>query len=119
MMSFYPFILYLGIGLAAFFLIERLARRKWNIPNTRKSGFQGLNAIHTWGLRIGWTLCCVHVVFGHSPLINTMIILVLWIFDAYMQWRYNRTQKEYIITLMGVVFFVAFISVGYTFDWLL
>ena len=116
MTSFYHFILYVGICLAVFFLIERVVRKKWDIPKNRKSGAERLNAAHTWGMRIGWTLFFVCVVFLDSGLINAMVIIVLWLFDAYMQWRYNRTEREYMITLMGVVYFTLFISIGYTFD---
>ncbi|TMU87239.1 DUF4181 domain-containing protein [Bacillus sp. BHET2] len=119
MNSFYHFIIYIVVSFFAFFLVERLVRRKWGIRSTRKMGYQGINSIHTWGQRIIWAVFFVNVVFDSSGLINAMIIMVLCVFDTFMQWKFNHAEREYIISFMGLVFFILFISVGYTFELLL
>ena len=116
MNSFYHFIIYIVISIVAFFLVERFARRKWGIKSRRKTGSQGINSIHTWGQRIIWAVFFVNVVFFSSGLINAMIIMVLCMFDTFMQWKFNHAEREYIISFMGLLFFILFITVGYTFD---
>jgi predicted histidine transporter YuiF (NhaC family) len=115
----FNFIIYIVVSLAVFFIVEKMVRKKWNIQNTRKSGHQGINSIHTWGNRIFWAVFFVNVVFISSGMISTMIIILLFSFDAFMLWKYKRSDKEYVISIMGLVFFIIFIAVGYTFDLLI
>jgi Domain of unknown function (DUF4181) len=47
-----------------------------------------------------------------------VIITLLWGYDAFMQWKVNEAEREYMITLLGLVLFIIFITVGYTFNFL-
>ncbi|WP_175987523.1 DUF4181 domain-containing protein [Bacillus sp. Marseille-Q1617] len=114
-----PFIIYTSLFIAFYFVVERVVRKRWNIQNNNKSGIEGVNTIHTWGLRIGWAIFFVTVVFIGSGLLSAIVILMLWGFDAYMQWKYNKAAREYLITLLGLGFFTIFIVVGYSFDLLI
>ncbi|TYS81859.1 DUF4181 domain-containing protein [Rossellomorea aquimaris] len=113
----YSFIVYIIIALSAYFIVEKIARRWWNIPYNRESGLEGLGTTHTWVMRIGWTLFFICVVFFQTELVGGIIILLSG-FDAFMQWRRNKAEREYVIRLLGLVFFIIFITVGYTFDFL-
>jgi hypothetical protein len=113
------FISYTVVFLAVYFIIEKFARRWWNIPNKSRSSSKGVNSIHTGILRIGWTAFFIVVVFSESELAGAIIIILLWGFEAFMQWKMNRAEREYMITLLGLVFFIVFITVGYSFDFLI
>ncbi|RBP00807.1 DUF4181 domain-containing protein [Rossellomorea aquimaris] len=114
----YSFIFYVVITSAAYFIVEKIARRGWNIPYNRKSGFEGHGTIHTWVIRIGWTVFFICAVFFEAELVGAMIIVLLMGFEAFMQWRMKKAEREYIMTLLDLVFFIIFITVGYTFDFL-
>ncbi|MGR3763068.1 DUF4181 domain-containing protein [Rossellomorea sp. NS-SX7] len=112
------FIIYLAAFIAVYFIVERAVRKKWNIPNNRKTGIQGVNSIHKWGLRIGWAVFFVSIVTDSSGLFTASIIIMIWAFDAFMEWKYNKAEREYLITLLGLGFFITFIAAIYTFEWL-
>jgi hypothetical protein len=114
----HSFIVYIVISLAAYFIVEKIARRWWNIPYNRKSGLEGLGSTHTWVRRIGGTLFFICVVFFQAELVGAIIIILLSGFDVFMQWRRSKAEREYVIRLLGLVFFIIFITVGYTFDFL-
>ncbi|BCB03970.1 DUF4181 domain-containing protein [Bacillus sp. KH172YL63] len=119
MNSFLQFFTYLIVSMGLFFLIERLIRKKWNICSPYKNGLQGVNSIHIWGKRTLWAVFFLNTVIVRSVWINFSIIMVLCLFDIFMEWKFNTERKEYMISIVGLVFFIAFVSVGYTFDWLL
>jgi len=114
----YSFIVYIVISLSAYFIVEKIVRRWWNIPYNRKSGLEGHGTIHTWAMRIGWTVFFICVVFFQAELVGAMIIVLISGFEAFIQWRMNKAEREYIMTLLGLVFFIIFITVGYTFNFL-
>jgi hypothetical protein len=66
----YSFIVYIIIALSAYFIVEKIARRWWNIPYNRESGLEGLGTTHTWVMRIGWTLFFICVVFFQTELVG-------------------------------------------------
>jgi hypothetical protein len=111
------FIIYTVIFLAVYFIVEKVARRWWNIPNKSRSSSEGVNPIHTSILRIGWAAFFIVVVIFESELAGAIIIILLWGFEAFMQWF--RAEREYMITLSGLIFFIVFITIGYTFDLLI
>jgi predicted histidine transporter YuiF (NhaC family) len=115
----FDFIIYIVVSLAVFFIVEKMVRKKWNIQDTRKSGHQGINSIDTWGNCIIWMVFFVNLIFIRSGLITVMTIILFLAFDAFMLWKYKRSDKEYVISIMGLVFFIIFIAAGYTFDLLI
>ncbi|QHE60541.1 DUF4181 domain-containing protein [Rossellomorea vietnamensis] len=108
----YQFILYIGVFILIFYVIEKTARKKWNI--VRRPEAEEVNSLHKWGKRILWIIFFVNVLFFSSGIKNAVIIMVIFLFNACMQWKSG--EKEYIITLLGLVIFIVFISLGYTFD---
>ncbi|MEL3971731.1 DUF4181 domain-containing protein [Rossellomorea oryzaecorticis] len=113
------FFIYLAAFAAVYFIFEKIARRTWGIPKQREPGIHGGNTLHTWGLRIGWAVFFVTAVFSGSGLLPAIILIMIWSFHAFMQWKYHKAQREYMITLLGLGFFIIFIAVGYTFDLLI
>ena len=113
------FIIYVAAFIVVYLIIERAVRKKWNIPHNRKTGIHGVNAMHKWGLRTGWAVFFVSIVTDTSGLFTASIIIMIWLFDAVMEWKYNKAEREYLITLLGLGFFILFIAAGYTFEWLI
>jgi Domain of unknown function (DUF4181) len=111
----YQFIIYIVAFVIIFYFIEKLARKKWNIGKPTRSRAQGVNQIHTWGRRILWTVFFVSVVFAPSGEISVLLIMVIYAFDTYMQWKYDKAAKEYIITFLGLLLFGLFITIVYSF----
>ncbi|CAN7515747.1 DUF4181 domain-containing protein [Rossellomorea sp. LjRoot5] len=107
----YQFILYIVVFILIFYVSEKTARKKWKIVRRREA--QEINSFHKWGNRILWTIFFVIWVFFSSWLKSLLIIMVIGLFDAYMQWKSG--EKEYIITLLGLVIFIVFITFGYSF----
>ncbi|MCA0149511.1 MULTISPECIES: DUF4181 domain-containing protein [Rossellomorea] len=95
-----------------FYVSEKTVRKKWNI--VRRPEAEEVNTLHKWGKRILWIIFFVNVVFFPAGIKNMLIIMVIFLFNACMQWKSG--EKEYIITLLGLVIFIVFISLGYTFD---
>jgi Domain of unknown function (DUF4181) len=112
------FIIYIVVFSVVYFMVEKIARRRWNIPKVSKTGLEGVNTIHTWVMRIGWTVFFISFIFFESGIVGAVILILLWGFDAFMQWKVNKAEREYMITLLGLVFFIIFIAVGYTFNFL-
>lgn len=108
--GFYQFILYIGVFILIFYVSEKTARKKWNI--VRRPEAEEVNTLHKWGKRILWIIFFVNVVFFPSGIKNALIIMVIFLFDACMQWK--SREKEYVITLLGLVIFIVFITLGYT-----
>ncbi|MFI8684893.1 DUF4181 domain-containing protein [Rossellomorea sp. NPDC077527] len=115
----FQFILYFTAFLLVFFVIEKKARRKWSIEKPDRSSAQGINSVHVWGKRLLWTVFFICVIFYPSGVINVALIVVIWAFETYMQWKHENSKREYIITFMGLIAFIIFISIGYSFDLLL
>ncbi|WP_061808882.1 DUF4181 domain-containing protein [Rossellomorea vietnamensis] len=106
----YQFILYIGVFILFFYVSEKTARKKWNIE--RRPEAEEVNSLHKWGKRILWIIFFVNVVFFPSGIKNVLIIMVIFLFNAFMQWKSG--EKEYIITILGLVIFGIFITFGYT-----
>ncbi|UTE78636.1 DUF4181 domain-containing protein [Rossellomorea sp. KS-H15a] len=108
----YQFILYIGVFILIFYVSEKTVRKKWNI--VRRPEAEEVNTLHKWGKRILWIIFFVNVVFFPSGLKNMLILAVIFLFNAYMQWRSG--EKEYLVTLLGLVIFIVFITEGYSFN---
>jgi Domain of unknown function (DUF4181) len=106
----YQFILYIGVFILIFYVSEKTARKKWNI--VRRPEAEEVNSLHKWGKRILWIIFFVNVVFFSSGIKNAVIIMVIFLFNACMQWKSG--EKEYIITILSLIIFSIFIMLGYT-----
>ncbi|WP_226672361.1 DUF4181 domain-containing protein [Rossellomorea aquimaris] len=108
----FQFILYFATFLLFYYIIEKSARKRLQIE--KRSEAQEVNDFHKWGKKILWAIFFVSVVFFSSPVENALIIMFIFSFDAYMQWRAD--EKEYMMTLLELTTFMTFIVIGYSFD---
>jgi hypothetical protein len=111
-------IIYIIVSSVIYIIVEKIARRYWNIQNN-SAPFKGVNPIHTWVLRIGWTVIFISFMLFDSGLVPAMFLILLWGIDAYLQWKVNKVEREYMISVLGLFCFIVFITVGYRFDLLI
>lgn len=113
------FILYIAVFILIFYVIEKTARKKWQI--VKRSEAHEVNAFHKWGKRILGGIFFATIVFfpSGSGVKGALIIMMTLAFDSYMQWKHENAKREYIITFLGLIVFIVFISIGFSFDLLL
>ncbi|WP_257129016.1 DUF4181 domain-containing protein [Bacillus pseudomycoides] len=102
-------LLFLIIIVVLFFLLENLLRKKLKI--IRKNGFiyRPVNSFHKWGERI---IIILYLVSGFVCIYTSEYIKVVYIlfvflgtqqlFRAYMEWKFDKESKEYVLSLLGL-----------------
>jgi Domain of unknown function (DUF4181) len=115
--TMYTFIIYVGISLVIFFILEWFMRRKLNIPYKQRTALRDRFRGYKWIERGFWALFFVNLTLFDSEWITTTLILLFFTFEVFIQWKYNRSDNEYIISLIGLIFFVLFIGVGNIFGY--
>lgn len=73
-------------------VFERIARRQLNIPKQKGWNNQYVNDTHKWGNRI--IISSYIVVIAISTFLPNRI---------YMEWKYDKESREFLISLLGVV----------------
>jgi predicted histidine transporter YuiF (NhaC family) len=111
------FFSYIAISLSIFLIVEWLMRKKLNVPYKRRTALKESNNYYKWIERVFWALFLISVVFIHNRIFFALFIILFMAFDSFMQWKYNRANKEFIISLMGLISFIVFIAVGFTFGY--
>ncbi|MGG3523510.1 DUF4181 domain-containing protein [Bacillus pseudomycoides] len=91
------------------YLLEKLVRKKLNIPKQGGWLYEPVNELHKWGERI---IIIIYLVAGFvciytSEYIKGVYILFVFLgtqqlFRAYMEWKYDEKSKKYVISLLGV-----------------
>lgn len=105
------------------YFLEKLLRRKLNTPKGNVWIYKHVNSLHV-KLEIG--LFIVYLILSFIYLFkaeNANIgIVVLIYFGAisllrvWMEWKYNRETKEYILSIIGFFAFVFMVSMLFYFD---
>nr|WP_308021377.1 DUF4181 domain-containing protein [Bacillus cereus] len=91
-------------------VFERIARRQLNIPKQKGWNNQYVNDTHKWGNRIIISSYIVviaistflpnRIFMGYVPL---LFFITLYGFQSYMEWKYDKESREFLISLLGVV----------------
>ncbi|MBO9130810.1 DUF4181 domain-containing protein [Bacillus sp. 165] len=93
------------VGVIVFgYLLERLMRKKLNIP---KKGYiyQPVNNIQKWGERVLLIVYMGLLVSGiNVKYIIPAFFITFYIFRTWMEWKYDRESKEYVISIMAFIF---------------
>ncbi|WP_411334753.1 DUF4181 domain-containing protein [Metabacillus indicus] len=95
-------------------LSENLLRRKLDIPKTKGLIYRGVSTLHRWTERIMlliYIICLM--IFDFSMGLFLAFIILFFAFRTYMEWRYEREKKEYLITMHFVTVFPLLIAGGY------
>ncbi|HDR4479173.1 TPA: DUF4181 domain-containing protein [Bacillus cereus] len=88
--------------------LEKIVRKKLNIPRQTGWNSKYVSQSHKWGQWIIIISYVVLMMIGSilNPIYMTYIpiffFMTLYIFQGYMQWKYDRKAKEYIISF-GIV----------------
>ena len=104
-MEFASFLLILAVCLAFIFALEFVLKKWLKIEKVKISETEGKN-INRWGRGIILVVALVLLPF----VIGGSFLQMLWfwviyfsvlsLFDAFLQWKYARESREYIITLI-------------------
>jgi hypothetical protein len=113
----YTFFSYIAISLFIFLIVEWHMRKKLNIPYKRRTALKESNNYYKWIERFFWALFFISVVFINNRIFIALFIILFLLFDTFMQWKYNRSDKEFVISLMGLTCMIVFIAVGFTFGY--
>lgn len=104
-MEFASFLLILAVCLAFIFALEFVLKKWLKIEKVKISETEGKN-INRWGRGIILVVALVLLPFVISASFWQMLWFwiiyysVLSLFDAFLQWKYARESKEYIMTLI-------------------
>ncbi|NMH68398.1 DUF4181 domain-containing protein [Bacillus sp. RO3] len=96
------FLLFMLSVFILFFLAEQFVRNTFNIRKKEKENPNGVNSFHVWTKRILWTAIFMSVVFTSSLFLLTSLFVVLCGFNAFMEWRHNRSDREYVLSLLAL-----------------
>jgi predicted histidine transporter YuiF (NhaC family) len=107
----------IAILLSIFLIVEWLLRKRLNIPYKRRTALKESNNYYKWIERIFGVLFLISLVFINNRIFIALFITLFLLFDTFMQWKYNRSDKEYVISLVGLICFIVFIAVGFTFGY--
>lgn len=92
------------------FLLENVLRKKLHI--TRKNSFiyKPVNDIHKWGEISIFTIYLItsFILIVNFDYINMgylifIFLVVLHIFRTFMEWKYDKESKEYVISFIGFI----------------
>lgn len=104
-MEFTTFLLFLAVGVAVLFGLEFVLKKWLKIEKVKLSETEGKN-INRWGrgIILVVALCFLPFVINGSfwQMLWFWVIYfsVLSLFEAFLQWKYARDSKEYILTLI-------------------
>lgn len=104
------FIILIVIISVSFFLLEKLLRKKLHIPNKNRFIYKPVNAIHKWGEIIITIIYLIasFVLIATMNYINLgyfmfVFFIVLHMFRTFMEWKFDKESKEYVISFIGVI----------------
>ncbi|MGD6888034.1 DUF4181 domain-containing protein [Bacillus mobilis] len=115
-------IIIIGIAIGGYFL-EQFLRRKLNMEKRGFFGYKHVNSLHV-KLEIGlFIIYFVSIMIyinsdGNANVGYAFFIFftTLWTLRAWMEWKFDRESKEYILSTIGLLAFVVMISLLLYFD---
>ncbi|MFE9078228.1 DUF4181 domain-containing protein [Bacillus mobilis] len=115
-------IIIIGIAIGGYFL-EQFLRRKLNMEKRGFFGYKHVNSLH---VKLEIVLFIIYFVssmiylncdenanIGYAFFI---FFAMLWMLRAWMEWKFDRESKEYILSTIGLLAFVVMISLLLYFD---
>ncbi|MGH1256211.1 MULTISPECIES: DUF4181 domain-containing protein [Bacillus] len=92
------------------FVLENIVRKRLNIPKQKGWNNKYVNKLHKWGNRIIIFSYIVVIIICSSlsnPLymgfLPFLFLITLYSFESYMEWKYDRESREFLMSLGGVV----------------
>lgn len=108
------FLLFLTLVLVYITFSEKWIRRKLNIPKQRGFFYQSQNRIHRWTEGTLIVLYAVGLmIFDFSTLFIAVSISFFLAVRSFMEWKFEREEKEYILSLHAAATFPLVVAAGY------
>ncbi|WP_144655796.1 DUF4181 domain-containing protein [Bacillus tropicus] len=92
------------------FVLENIVRKRLNIPKQKGWNNKYVNKLHKWGNRIiifSYIVVISICSFLSNPLymgfLPFLFLITLYSFESYMEWKYDRESKEFLISLGGAI----------------
>ncbi|WP_377865461.1 DUF4181 domain-containing protein [Bacillus sp. R86525] len=110
------FIIIIGACIGGYFL-EQFLRKKLNMEKRGLFGYKHVNSLHVKleiGLIIMYLIACYYMFkFENSKMAYAIFTYlgITWILRAWMEWKYDRESKEYILSIIGLVAYIFMISI--------
>ncbi|MGV3287290.1 DUF4181 domain-containing protein [Bacillus wiedmannii] len=114
-------IIIIGIAIGGYFF-EQFLRRKLNMEKRGFFGYKHVNSLHV-KLEIGLIIiyvigsCYYMFKFENSKMAYVMFTYlgISLTLRAWMEWKYDRESKEYILSITGMVAFILMLSILFYF----
>jgi dipeptide/tripeptide permease len=114
-MIFQQKVILLVILFIVFTIAEYMIRRKLKLPRQPFfSMYRPLNNLHKWLERSILIALIISFLVANEEIrsyVFIVLILFLQLFRMFMEWKYNREEKEYIMNGVGVIFFSILIGI--------
>ncbi|MEK3805476.1 DUF4181 domain-containing protein [Bacillus sp. FSL H8-0547] len=108
------FLLFIMLVLLYITFSEKLIRRKLGIPKQRGFFYHSTNRIQRW---TEGTLIVLYaaglMIFEFSPLFITVWVSFFLGVRTFMEWKFEREEREYILSLHAAATFPLVIAAGY------
>ncbi|MED0934732.1 DUF4181 domain-containing protein [Bacillus mobilis] len=114
-------IIIIGVCIVGYFL-EQFLRRKLNMEKRGLFGYRYVNSLHVKleiGLIIMYVIASCYYMFKFE---NSKMAYAIFtylgitvILRAWMEWKYDRKSKEYILSIIGLVTYICMISMLFYF----
>ncbi|PEW79493.1 hypothetical protein CN424_11870 [Bacillus cereus] len=105
------------------YFFDKYLRKKLDMPKSRFWGYKHVNSLHVKlevGLFIIYLITSfIYIYKFENANIGYAIITYLgvtWILRSWMEWKFDRESKEYILSTIGLLAFVVMISLLLYFD---
>ena len=115
-------IIIIGIAIGGYFL-EQFLRRKLNMEKRGFFGYKHVNSLHVKLEIVLFIIYFVSIIIYVNRDENANIgyaffifFATLWTLPAWMEWKFDRESKEYILSTIGLLAFVVMISLLLYFD---
>lgn len=112
------------IALAIFFIVatisEKILRKKYHIAKRKGWRYEPVNLVHKRAERIllwSYLLIFLGLLFADYRYASILIFVFLLLNNAlrfYMEWKYERKSKEFIITANSFCWFLVFTAIFLT-----
>ncbi|XHU78711.1 DUF4181 domain-containing protein [Peribacillus simplex] len=106
------------IYIIVFFIIaivfERWLKKKWKIKKSKGHFYKAVNPFQRWTEMAMIIAFLISIWFVDNPtswLIGYFLISLS--FRAFMEWKYNREEKEYILTLYSMFIYLLVLVIGF------
>ncbi|MEI5891957.1 DUF4181 domain-containing protein [Bacillus cereus] len=106
-------IIIIVLGIGGYFL-EQFLRKKLNM---KKRGFFGYKHVNSLHVKLEIVLFFIYFITCFTYVNNENVGYVmfiffgnLWTLRAWMEWKYDRESREYILSIIGLVAFIIMIS---------